>query len=86
VCAWIGAEFAIRPPGRTAFYEFLDWWRPQYVARRVQEKAMARDALREERQTLGDMSPELVQSLEDQASAWIAKTKYTRPPPSAMAQ
>jgi hypothetical protein len=42
------------------------------VARRVQERGLARDALREQRAKLGDMSPELVQSREEQAEAQIA--------------
>jgi hypothetical protein len=72
VAAWINKEFCIPAPTRTAFYTFLSWWRPQYVARRVQERVLARDALREERKQVGDMSPELAQSLEDQASVMIA--------------
>jgi len=72
VTTWIAEEFAIKAPSRSAFYDFLDWWRPQYVARRIQEKVMARDALREERSKVGDMSPELAQSLEDQANELIA--------------
>jgi hypothetical protein len=72
IAVWIAKEFSIPAPTRNAFYTFLSWWRPQFVARRVQERVLARDALREERAKVGDMSPELAQSLEDQASVMIA--------------
>jgi hypothetical protein len=73
VAAAIAEEFNLPPIKRTAFYQFLDWWRPNYVARRVQERALARDALREQRAKLGDMSPELAESLEQQAEIFLAK-------------
>jgi hypothetical protein len=76
VCAWVSAQFSIDPPGRTAYYEFLQSYRSQYLARRIQERVMARDAIREEREKVGDMSPEIAAQLEDQASALVARGDY----------
>jgi hypothetical protein len=70
--AWIGEAYKVEPPKRDAIYRFLDWWRPTYVARRIQERIFARDNLREQREKIGDMSPELVQSLEERAESQIA--------------
>lgn len=73
IVAWAAETLPLAAkPSRASFYRFLDFWRPHYVARRVQERALARDALRAEREQLGDLSPELAQSLEDQAAASIA--------------
>ena len=71
VATWAAKEFKCRRPARQAFYDFIAWWRPQYVARRIQEKLLARDVIRDQREKLGDLSPELAQQLEDQALSLI---------------
>jgi hypothetical protein len=72
IAAFVAESFGIPQPGRTALYRFLDYWRAHYLARRVQERILARDALRAEREQVGDLSAETLQALEDQAAAAIA--------------
>ena len=76
VCNWIAAEYHTKRPSRSAYYNFLDYWRAHYLARRIQERAFARDTIREERAKLGDMSPERVQQLEDAADDLIAAGQH----------
>jgi hypothetical protein len=72
VAAWVSETYGLPAPGRSAFYDFIGYWRSEYLARRIQERVLARDVMREERAKIGDMAPELVQSLEDQGGALIA--------------
>jgi hypothetical protein len=74
--AWVAAEYGIAAPSRAALYRFLEWWRPQYVARRVQERVLARDTIREQLAQVGDMSPEVAHALEDQAQALVEAGNY----------
>jgi hypothetical protein len=76
VCGWIEEQYHIERPGRTAYYQFLVQWRPHYTARRIEQKLMTRDVIRDELAKVGDMSPELVAQLEDQANALVGRGDF----------
>jgi hypothetical protein len=76
VAAWAAETFKIARPKHAAFYGFIAYWRPHYVARRIQERVLMRDVIREQAAGVGDMSPEVAASLEAQAEALVAQGQY----------
>lgn len=71
IAAWAAATYACKQPSRARFYDFLAAWRPQYTARRIQERVLARDTLRAQLAEVGDMSAEQVAQLEDVGATLI---------------
>ncbi|NCC50914.1 MAG: hypothetical protein EOM20_06815 [Spartobacteria bacterium] len=71
--AWVSAELDVSAPSRSAAYRFVERWRPEYVARRIQERTLARQVTREQMDTLGDLSDETIWHLRNEADAYIAR-------------
>jgi hypothetical protein len=70
---WVSAELGVSAPSRSAAYRFVERWRPSYVARRIQERTLARQVTREQMDTLGDLSDETIWHLRNEADAYIAR-------------
>lgn len=73
VSGWAAEEFSVPAPSRAAIYRFVERWRPEYIARRTEERATAYGALREQREQLGDVSAETIFHLENEAKGYIAR-------------
>jgi hypothetical protein len=73
VSKWIADEYKIPAPSRTALYAFCEYWREHYLARRTEERILARDSLREQRKAVGELSDETVFYLETEAQGYIAR-------------
>jgi hypothetical protein len=73
VATWLSKEYKIDAPSRTALYAFCTYWREHYLARKSEERILARDSLREQRAAVGDLSNDTIFHLETEAMGYIAR-------------